>query len=333
MGRSLRVLAVPMLGLVLIWVIGAALHRLFGAAAGAPQPSWSAAFFNSYCLLFMEHITEVPEHWVGQLVQYVQPVLGVVLLLEGVLKLGLSVFRKDQNANAWVEIMASLQRGHIVVCGLGTVGFRVVQELQRIDEEVYVIERDPDGEFIERAKSLGAQVMQADARDEAALRRLNVTQARAVIVATDDDLANLEIAMNLRELNDQVPVVLRLFDQRLASKVRHTLGVEVSFSTSQLAAPLFASAALDPSVVGTHRVGDALLLVIDLEVSADGQLAGKTVGWVGQTQDLTVLARREGEGSWQPQPKPGARLSAGDHVQVLVASDRVAEVHALNGAG
>ena len=42
---------------------------------------------------------------------------------------------------------------------------------------------------------------------------------------------------------------------------------------------LFASAALDTSVVGTHRVGDQLLVVMELDVKPEGRFAGQP--WLG----------------------------------------------------
>ncbi|MCB9766133.1 MAG: NAD-binding protein [Alphaproteobacteria bacterium] len=332
-GRALRSLTPPIVGLVVIWLVGAILHRYFGAPPGGPVPSWSTALFNSYCLLFMEHIFELPAHPVGQLVQYAQPVFGVFLMIEGVLRLGAQVFRKSENALAWVEIMAKVSRGHIVLCGAGNVGFRVLEELLHLGEEVYVIEANEDAPFLERARSAGAQVVVGDARDDHLLRRLNIQDARAIIIATNNDLANLEIAMDVREIRADIPIVMRLFDQRLARKVRHTLGIQVSFSTSQLAAPLFASAALDPSVVGTHRVGEELLVVMELAVAAGGRFANNTVAWLSQNAQLTVLALSpKGETEWAPQPPPGTRIAPGDRVQVLVSSRRVSEVHGLNAA-
>ena len=160
--------------------------------------------------------------------------VGIVFVAEGVLKLGFEVFDKRQNAGEWTRIMAKHSRGHVVVCGLGTVGIRVVEELLDLDEQVYVIERDEDNEFIAAARARGVEVLIGDARTENMLRSLNVEHCRAVVVVTDDDLANLEIAMDVREIRNDVPIILRLFDQRLAQKVRQTMGIQVSLSTSMV---------------------------------------------------------------------------------------------------
>lgn len=332
-GRAAAMLSRPVLLLVAVWLFGAIIQRFFGDYGPTGQTSWSDAFFISYCLLFMEHIVARPTSLLTLVVHYVQPVLGVVLLAEGVVKLGIALLRKDRNNSVWVQTMARFSKDHIVLCGAGSVGFRILEELAALGEDVIVIEKDEHCAFLERARALNALVIVGDARDDVVLGKLNIPEARAVIIATNDDLANLEIAMDVRELRSDVAIVMRLFDQRLASKVRASLGVEISFSTSQLAAPLFASAALDRAVVGTHRVGKELLVVVELTVRAGGKLAGATVGLLSQTHDLTVVARRAQGGEWSPQPKPGTKLDVGDSLQILVNSRRLTEIHALNRAG
>lgn len=331
-GRAAAMMSRPVALLVIVWLIGSVVQRVYGDYGPSGQTSWSDAFFISYCLLFVEHVVARPTSLITQVVHYVQPVIGVVLLAEGVVKLGIALMRKDRNNSVWVQTMARFSEGHIVLCGVGSVGFRILEELAALGEDVIVVEKDEHCEFLERARALDALVLIGDARDDVLLKKLNIPGARAVIIATNDDLANLEIAMDVREMRSDVSIVMRLFDQRLARKVRASLGVEVSLSTSQLAAPLFASAALDRAVVGTHRIGQELLVVVELTVRAGGKLAGATVGLLSQTHDLTVVARRARGGEWTPQPKPGVKLEEGDLVQILVHSRRLPEVHALNGA-
>ncbi len=55
------------------------------------------------------------------------------------------------------------ERGHVVVCGLGSIGFQTVKELIGLGERVVVIERDPDNPFVTAARRLGAAVLVGDA--------------------------------------------------------------------------------------------------------------------------------------------------------------------------
>jgi Trk K+ transport system NAD-binding subunit len=278
--------------------------------------------------MFSEHLQETPPHPLAQLAHYGQPVLGVLLLSEGLLRLGVQLLDRDRNQRIWVKLMASTTSGHVILCGLGSVGYRIAEELLGMGMEVYAIEKDEHGPFVARARAAGVHVLPGDARQENLLAELHVKRARAVIAATDDDLVNLEIAMDVRELAPGQRVVVRLFDQKLAEKVRSVLGIEASVSTSRLAAPLFASAALDPCVVGTHRVGDTVLLVVQLKITARSPLRGKALGALAGL-GLTAIAVRRAGAAWDTTPATDRVLTEGEEVQVMVPSRRLAEVQAF----
>jgi voltage-gated potassium channel len=325
--RGLRVLVRPTFGLLATQLLGAAILKGWGD----PSLTWPEAVFFSYTLLLGQVQPPLPVDPAAAAVLYLLPLLGILFLAEGVIKLGFTVFRKNENNEAWMSILARSSRQHIILCGLGTVGFRILEELVRLGEQVFVIERRADAEFLDRARALGAEIILGDARTENLVRSLNVEHARAVILATNDDLTNLEIAMDIREMKIETPIVLRLFDQRLAQKVRGTLGIQVSLSTSQLAAPLFASAALTPGVVGTHRVGDRLLVVVEVAVDPRGRLANRAVGEVCRAHQLTCVGvQREGE-RWVVQPDPDVVLEPYQRAQFLVEGARAGVVREVNG--
>lgn len=325
--RAARVLVRPALLLLLVFATGTVIFHFLGAPRGGEAPQWDESMFAAYALLMGEVATALPANYWAQAVLYLLPIAGILFLAEGLLRLGLTVFDKHEHPDEWIKIMAQHSRDHILLCGLGTVGIRVLEELIAHGEQVFVVERNADGEFVARARDLGAEVLIGDARAENLLRSLNVATARAVVIVTDDDLANLEIAMDVREIRQDVPIILRLFDQRLAQKVKATMGVQVSLSTSMVAAPVFASAALDERVVGAHRVGDALLLVVELAVGP--RLVGATAATLPQ-HGVSLVAVQKG-GTWSPAVASTTPLALGDRIQVLVPSAQVKATRALEG--
>src|SRR5439155_7495978 len=115
-------------------------------------------------------------------------------------------------------------------------GFRVVEELLKADEEVVVIEQARDNRFLASTRRLGATVIVGDATLPEVLRQAHAATARAVIVATSDELANVEVALLARELNPQQRVVLRLSDAQLAETLREGAGIRLALSVPVLAA-------------------------------------------------------------------------------------------------
>ena len=105
------------------------------------------------------------------------------------------------------------------------------------------MEADEDGPFVPVARALGVHVMIGRVGVPGVLEAVDVAHCRCVVVATSDDAANLETALEARALRPDLRVVLRLFDPDLAERAERAFGIHRSLSVSALAAPAFALAA------------------------------------------------------------------------------------------
>jgi Trk K+ transport system NAD-binding subunit len=159
--------------------------------------------------------------------------------------------------------------GPFVVCGMGHVGFRIVELLARLGERVVVVTQETRSEWMRAASASGATVVMGDARDPELLKAAGLMEARALLAVTDRDPINLEIALDARRLRPDLPVVARLFDQNLAQQLEATHGVRRALSVSALAAPAFAGAALGESVLASFSSQGKLNVVVRGE---DGEL-------------------------------------------------------------
>ncbi|MEI8289184.1 MAG: NAD-binding protein [Verrucomicrobiota bacterium] len=150
-------------------------------------------------------------------------------------------------------------RGHIVVAGLGSIGFRVMRELARRGETVVAIEREANGRFLEPARAWGPVIV-GNARLPETLRKAGAAGAKAVLAITDDDVANLGIGLAARNARPDSRVVLRLFDANLAEKLPASLGVQAALSVSKVAAPAMVASALGPDHVHGVQLGDDFIV-------------------------------------------------------------------------
>jgi len=205
--------------------------------------------------------------------------------------------------------------GHVVVVGLGAIGVRVVEGLQRRGREVVVVERDETNRYLAAVRGLGVPVVVGDATLGTALEAANLAAAGAVAILTSDDLTNLETALAVRDrLGPRwtaVPVVLRLFDRRLARTVEGSFGFRNVRSTAALAAPWFVGAALGLDVLATFYVGDEPLLLGRMRVVPGGGLDGLTMQDLAATLRVVAIARG-GTDRLEHLPRRATRLHGGD---------------------
>ena len=205
--------------------------------------------------------------------------------------------------------------GHVVVCGLSPVGFRVVEELVQEGHRPVVIEMAADNRFVTTARRLGAAVIVGDMTVAEVLRQAHAGTARAVIAATTHDLINLETALLARELNPTQRVVLLLADPQLARMLREAANVRLAVSQPGLAAPAFVAGLYGDRVQSVFLVRERLFAVIDLVVQeADPLLAFESVRAAAAAYRLLPVAVLPATG-----PAAAARLAPGDRLAAIIA--------------
>src|SRR5262249_11459072 len=124
----------------------------------------------------------------------------------------------------------------IILCGLGRLGRDVLVTLRAANLNIVVIDQKrPPENGLDHVTYL-----QGDIRDRALLERAGVMSARAVILATSDDLANIAAALQVRSMSASVRLVIRMFNQNLLARLSKTLSNVVALSVSALTAPLMA---------------------------------------------------------------------------------------------
>ena len=217
-----------------------------------------------------------------------------------------------------LEVRRIPEGGHVVVCGLSTVGFRVTEELLRLGERVVVIEPDVANRFITTARRLGAAVMTGDPSILEVLKQANAGAARAIVSATDNDMTNLEVTLLVRELNADQRVVLLLNDPQFAQMLREAADVRLALSVPALAAPAFVAALFGDRVLGVFLVADRLIAVLDLVIHEGDPFAGSALRALAIDYRLLPAALVRADGS-APRPLLAARLEPGDRVTGLIA--------------
>ena len=333
--RDTRVLVrqfrVPLLAFIVLLGGGTlALHFFYAYPETGQRLGWAEALYSVFTLVFLQPVLPFPRAAGLQLLFIVTPLVGLALAADGVVRFGVALFDRRERKEAWQVAIASTYRKHVVVCGLGKVGYRVVKELLHMGEQVVGVELDAARPFLEELAQLNVPVLIGNARQRETLEKARVQEAAAIVACTQDDLANLDIALDARELNPDVKVVLRMFDTQLAERVKRGFGIYTTFSTSALAAPVFAAAATKAQIDHSFYVDDVLMNMARATIQAGSALEGHTVGEVEKELDLTIALHR-GPRGLDPHPAPDVTLDAGDCVVVFSSLESLARLREMSG--
>ena len=277
------------------------------------------AVYAALSLLFLNAPYALPADPLSRIIYFAVPFLGLVVAGQVLLRLGGAVVNRQR----WAVAVASTYTNHVVVCGLGRVGFRVVRWLLDLGEQVVVVDLPVEDSLHDIVRGWGVPIVVGDGRRPEILREAGVQKASAIVPITDDDLLNLAIATEARAIQPQMRVVLRTFDDRLASNLQLGFDINRAYSTSALSAPAFAAAAVHAPVDYAFAFGEdhrkALVTITKFTVVEGSRLVGCSLAEVEQRYDVTVLGHRAT--TFQLNPPPERRLQVGEGFVVSASPD------------
>jgi Trk K+ transport system NAD-binding subunit len=283
-----------------------------------------------FLLIFLESSLDFPEEWYLQPLFFLLPVVGLGAVADSVVRLAYIVFAKKQNLPEWNRMLASLCRKHFIVIGVGKVGYQVIKGLLELRESVVAIEQASGSLFLGELFDWGVPVVQGNARMASTLEQANIREARAVIIATSDDLTNLDAAITARELNRSARIVIRLFDETLATKVAGAFAMP-TISTSQVAAPAFIAAATGRKIYQGFQLAGQYVHLTDITICHSGRLVGRTVGDVQSDKRINIVMQ-QGSSGVHVNPDPHICLEPGDTILVIAPMDALRALEAMNQA-
>jgi Trk K+ transport system NAD-binding subunit len=180
---------------------------------------------------------------------------AMVLMLSGTALVGIFVaYAASLLIRAqWVRMQGLRpihRRGHIVVCGAGSIGTGVIDLLLDFDMPLVVIEQKPDTALVEHARVREFDLLTGDASRDDTLELCNLGAAHSLVALTNVDTLNLEIALGARVRNPGMPIVLRIAEAAFAASIARHFQLETTFSVAALAGPVFAGLSRVPGARG-----------------------------------------------------------------------------------
>ncbi|HST12681.1 MAG TPA: NAD(P)-binding protein [Terriglobales bacterium] len=137
-----------------------------------------------------------------------------------------TIFRR-QGKEAWKTMINDINvekaRDHFIVCGYGQVGRTVVDQLQRLEIPIVLIETNES--LYRQLQADGIPVIQGDAKRHDVLSAAGIERARGICIVIDNDADNLYITVTARSLNSRLKIITRAGQQRYAQAM-HTSGAD-----------------------------------------------------------------------------------------------------------
>ncbi|OGN91451.1 MAG: hypothetical protein A2Y88_06120 [Chloroflexi bacterium RBG_13_48_10] len=316
----------PLLIFVLAILGGGFGYYLLSSYAGEPLGNLLESIYQVLAMVFLQNGGNFPHTWYLGIFYFLMPVIGLVILAQGITEFSVMLFNRRARGKEWEIAVASTYNNHIILVGLGHLGFRVAQEILNMDQDIVLIEANPKADLIASVKKMGVPVIQDDASQESTLESAGVQRARAIILCTQNDSLNLKVAIKAQRLNPNIHVILRIFDDDFARGLHEQFGY-TAFSATGMAAPAFAAAASGVDMTRPITVEGQSMSLAHLQIETDSPLISHSISDVEQKYNLSVVfIRRDGYSDFHP--PADFSLSARD---VLVVLGGPGEIRALAG--
>ncbi len=209
---------------------------------------------------------------------------------------------------------------HYIVCGHGRIGSVVVRELQRRGTTLVVLEQD--AQVVASLEEEGTLALQADARDESALRLAGVDRAHGLIALLPNDADNLYVILTARELNPGLTIIARANDPSAERRLQQAGAAHV-ISPHREGGKRIARMILNPNVTDFIEMAtekeDLHLQMEEFVVRPQSPIAGKSLTETGllRKHRILVVAIKRPDGAMLFNPEGATRIEAGDALIVL----------------
>jgi Trk K+ transport system NAD-binding subunit len=208
------------------------------------------------------------------------------------------------------------QQDHVVLVGLGRVGQPIAALLYEFRQPfVCLTHLKEQQDFMPHVPLICSPITKG-------IASVNLAQAKSLIVATDDQMLNLEVALTARhaasQLDRSLNLILRAQDQRFCDHLMGLLPDAKAFCVYALSAEAFAGAAFGENILSLFRLSNQTILVTECHIEPRDTLDGKLLAQVAYGYGVVPIAyQSQGEADLKLMPSDHIRLQAGDRLLVL----------------
>lgn len=218
------------------------------------------------------------------------------------------------------------QQDHVVVIGLGRVGQRVVKLLQEFKQPVVGLNNTAlDANILPNLPMIVGDFT-------ASLKKAHLATAKSVLVATDDEMLNMEVGLMAHAANPAGGLVIRTFEQGLSNNLAQMLPDAQVLCAYALAAEAFAAAAFGENIASLFRLNNQTILVTEYYIEPDDTLYNLLLAEVAYGYGVVPVLYQKEQESPKFMPSDDIRLAVGDRLVVLATSNGLRRIeHGIVG--
>jgi voltage-gated potassium channel len=226
-------------------------------------------------------------------------------------------------------------KDHVIVCGAGSTGRNVIEELLKTNVAVLAIDKSETElrEIADLYPKAEFAFLVGDATDDDVIEQTNITNARGLVAALSQDKDNLYLVVAARQSSPQLRIVARCAEMSHVEKLRRS-GADAVVSPNFIGGMRLVSEMLRPAVVRflDDMLRDRRAFRIEEVKLSDSFDLGTTLrdARVRERFGMTVLAMRGRDSeTWTYNPDASEKLTPGMTLVVLGSPEQVAKLREL----
>jgi voltage-gated potassium channel len=230
-------------------------------------------------------------------------------------------------------------KDHIIVCGAGSTGRHIIEELITTRRAVVAIDTDEHAlrEIAEAHPKAAFSYLIGDATDDEVMTQAGLGAARGVVAALSSDKDNLYVVVSARQANRGARIIARCAELAHVEKIKRA-GADGVVSPNFIGGIRMVSEMVRPVVVrfldDMMRDDRSPMRIEEVTIKGGSELEGKTLrdARIRDRYGMSVLAVRPDGGAWIYNPEAGQALTAGMVLVVLGSTEQVDELRDHTGA-
>lgn len=219
------------------------------------------------------------------------------------------------------------KENHTIIIGFGKLGQKIAEKLQELKQPVLAITFNSN---IDTSTALNIPLIWGNNMQDS-LELAHTDKAKSMIIVTDDDIVNIEVALISQKINPHCHLVIRTNGDTLTENLTELLPQATIIDPYAVVAEAFSGAAFGENVLHLFRLQQQTLLLTQYDIDKQDTLINLLLAEVAYGYGVIPIMYTSGK-DLRPiaLPSDDIRLSEGDSLVVLATTEGLKSIEQGN---